>query len=93
MDIKLMKTETNFEAALREIERLMDAKLDTPEGDQLDVLTTLVEAWEQKHHQIDPAACGCCSHSLLKGLVRIRPEFLLPCIDNNRINFRIHNRI
>ncbi len=53
MDIKPIKTETDYEAALREIDRLMDAKLDTPEGDQLDVLTTLVEAWEQKHHQIE----------------------------------------
>ncbi len=53
MDIKPIKTETDYEEALREIDRLMDAKLDTPEGDQLDVLTTLVEAWEQKHHQIE----------------------------------------
>ena len=53
MDIKQIKNEADYEAALKEIDRLMDAKPDTPEGDQLDVLTTLVEAWEQKHHRIE----------------------------------------
>ena len=57
MDIKPIKTEADYEAALQEIDRLMDAGPDTPEGDRLDVLTTLVEAWEQKHYQIeDPEA-------------------------------------
>jgi HTH-type transcriptional regulator/antitoxin HigA len=32
----------------------MDAKPNTPEGDRLDVLATLVEAWEEKHHTIEP---------------------------------------
>ena len=36
MDIKPIKTETDYEATLHEIERLMDAELDTPEGDRLD---------------------------------------------------------
>jgi HTH-type transcriptional regulator/antitoxin HigA len=53
VDIKQIKNEADYEAALKEIDRLMDAKPDTPEGDQLDVLTTLVEAWEQKHHRIE----------------------------------------
>ncbi len=53
MDIKPIKTEADYEAALEEIDRLMDAEPDTPEGDHLDVLTTLVEAWEEKHHQIE----------------------------------------
>jgi len=57
MDIKPIKTEADYEAALEEIDRVMDAEPDTPEGDHLDVLTTLVEAWEQKHYQIeDPEA-------------------------------------
>ena len=57
MDIKPIKTEADYEAVLEEIDRLMDAEPDTPEGDHPDVLTTLVEAWEQKHHQIeDPEA-------------------------------------
>ena len=57
MDIKPIKTEADYEAVLEEIDRLMDAEPDMPEGDRLDVLTTLVEAWEQKHYQIeDPEA-------------------------------------
>jgi HTH-type transcriptional regulator/antitoxin HigA len=59
MDIKPIKTEADYEAVLEEIDRLMDAEPDMPEGDHLhlDVLTTLVEAWEQKHYQIeDPEA-------------------------------------
>ncbi len=54
MDIKPIKKESDYEAALAEIERLMGAELNTPEGDKLDVLTTLVESYEEKHYRIDP---------------------------------------
>ena len=54
MDIKPIKTELDYNAALSEIEQLMDAEPNTPEGDKLDVLTTLVEAYEEKHYPIDP---------------------------------------
>ncbi len=50
MDIRLIKTEADHRAALAEIERLFDAVLDTPEGDRLHVLTTLVEAYEAQHY-------------------------------------------
>ncbi|QBQ54814.1 helix-turn-helix domain-containing protein [Nitrosococcus wardiae] len=53
MDIKPIKTEADYEAALAEIAQLMDAEADTPEGDRLDLLTTLAEAWEAKHFPID----------------------------------------
>ncbi len=53
MEIKPIKTEANYEAALEELETLMNAEPDTPEGDRLDVLTTLIEAWEEKHHGIE----------------------------------------
>ena len=53
MEITPIKTEANYEAALEELETLMNAEPDTPEGDRLDVLTTLVEAWEEKHHWIE----------------------------------------
>lgn len=53
MDINPIKTEADYEAALAEIDRLMDAAPDTPEGDRLDVLATLVEAYEARHHVID----------------------------------------
>ena len=53
MNIKPIKTKKDYEAALQRIENLMSAKKHTPRGDELDVLTTLVEAYEQKHFPID----------------------------------------
>jgi len=54
MNIKPIKTETDHTEALQAVENLMDAKIDTPEGDSLDVLVTLIEAYEEKHHPILP---------------------------------------
>ena len=59
MDIKPIKTETDHQAALKEIESLMNADLDSPEGERLDLITTLVEAYESKHYPMelpDPVA-------------------------------------
>jgi HTH-type transcriptional regulator/antitoxin HigA len=53
MDIKPVKTEADYQAALKEIESLMMAAIDTLEGEKLDVLTTLVEAYEAKHFPMD----------------------------------------
>jgi len=52
--IKPIKTEADYDAALAEIDTLMDAKSGTSEGDRLDVLVTLVEAYEERHWRIDP---------------------------------------
>ena len=52
MEIKPIKNEADYQAVLEEIERLFDADPDTPEGDRLEVLTTLVEAYEEKHYSI-----------------------------------------
>lgn len=53
MTIKPIRTRADHEAALREIERLWGADEGTPEGDRLDVLATLVEAYEQAHFPMD----------------------------------------
>jgi len=53
MVIKPIRTEADHEAALREIERLWGADEGTPEGDRLEVMTTLVEAYEQAHFPMD----------------------------------------
>ncbi|HYB89755.1 MAG TPA: transcriptional regulator [Candidatus Binataceae bacterium] len=53
MEIKPIRKEGDYEEAVREIERLWGAKEGTPQGDRLDVLTTLVEAYERKHFPID----------------------------------------
>ena len=52
MEIRPIRTEVDYEAAMAEIERLFDAAPDSPEGDRLDVLTTLVEAYEAQHYPI-----------------------------------------
>ncbi|OGW59012.1 MAG: DNA-binding protein [Nitrospirae bacterium RBG_16_64_22] len=52
MKIRAIHTEIDYRAALAEIERLLDAEPGTPDGDRLDVLTTLVEAYEERHHPI-----------------------------------------
>ena len=52
VDVRPIKTEADCQAALEEIERLFDAAPDTPEGDRLEVLTTLVEVYEDKHYNI-----------------------------------------
>ena len=53
MDLKPIKTKRDYEAALGKIERLMTAKRNTPEGVRLDVLVTLVEAYEARHFPLD----------------------------------------
>lgn len=53
MEIKPVKTKADYRAALKEIEALMTAEAGTPEGERLDVLVTLVEAYERKHYRLD----------------------------------------
>src|SRR5215213_503426 len=53
MNITPIRTKTDHKAALKEIESLMSAKANTPEGDRLDVLATLVEAYERAHFPMD----------------------------------------
>jgi len=54
MNIKPIKTKKDYESALKRIEELWDAKKNTPKGDELDVLATLVEAYEAKKFEILP---------------------------------------
>jgi len=53
MNIHPIKTPQDYQAALQTIEHLMDAEFNSPEGDLLDVLVTLVEAYEAKQFPID----------------------------------------
>jgi HTH-type transcriptional regulator/antitoxin HigA len=56
MEIRPIHTQADYKATLREVSALMesDPVLGTPDGDRLDVLTTLVQAYEARHHPIDP---------------------------------------
>jgi HTH-type transcriptional regulator / antitoxin HigA len=53
-EIRPIRSKRDHEAALKEVERLWGAKVGTPEGDRLDVLATLIDAYEAKHYPIDP---------------------------------------
>ena len=52
MEIRPIRTEEDYQAALKEIEVLFEAEPDSPAGEKLEVLVTLVEAYEEKHHKI-----------------------------------------
>jgi HTH-type transcriptional regulator/antitoxin HigA len=51
-NIHPIKTEADYQAALKEIENLFDSIPDTPRGDRLDILATLIEAYEDAHFTI-----------------------------------------
>jgi len=53
MNIKPIKNEEDYTQALNHIETLMSAKPNTPQMDELEVLTTLVEAYEEQHYKIE----------------------------------------
>lgn len=71
--IRAIRSETDYMAALTRIDELMDAEPDTPDGNELDVLTDLVELYEEKHMPMgypSPIASGSasCTSSLTSGL-------------------------
>lgn len=53
-ELKPIRTEADHEAALAEVARLWGAKSGTPDGDRLDVLATLIDAYEAQHDPMDP---------------------------------------
>jgi HTH-type transcriptional regulator/antitoxin HigA len=53
-DLKPIRSETDYDEALTEIENLWGAKAGTPEGDRLDILATLIDAYEAKTYPMDP---------------------------------------
>jgi len=91
MDIRPIKTARDYKDALREIESLMDARRGTPRGDRLDLLATLVEAWEAKHYPIDlPDAVQAIKfHMEQKDL---EPKDLVPFIGSRSRVYEILNR-
>lgn len=53
MDIKPIRTEKDYQTALEIVEELWDAEQGTPEGDKLDILTTLIEDYEDRYFPIE----------------------------------------
>jgi HTH-type transcriptional regulator/antitoxin HigA len=54
IELKPIRTEADYDEALAELGRLWGARSGTPDGDRLDVLATLIEAYETRFHPIDP---------------------------------------
>ena len=91
MDVAPIRTKRDHRRALEEIEALMDAKRGTSEGDRLDVLVTLVEAWEAKHYPMDlPDPVAAIEyHMEQQGLA---PKDLVPYIGNRNRVYEVLNR-
>jgi len=53
-DVKPIRTNADYEAALLELKKLWGAKSGTMQGDRLDVLATLIDAYESEHFPMDP---------------------------------------
>jgi HTH-type transcriptional regulator/antitoxin HigA len=90
MEIAPIKTKRDYRRALKEIEGLMAARRNTPEGDRLDVLVTLVEAWEAKHYPMDlPDPVEAIKyHMEQKGL---KPRHLTPFIGGRNRVYEVLN--
>lgn len=54
VEVRPIRTKRDYEAALKEAERLWGAKTGTRDGDRLDVLATLIDAYEAEHYPMDP---------------------------------------
>ena len=54
MNVKPIRTKRDYETALKNVETLMDAKAGSADGDRLDVLVTLIQAYEAKHYPMLP---------------------------------------
>ena len=53
-ELKPIRTKADYDGALSEVERLWGAKSGTPKGDRLDVLATLIDAYEAEHYPMEP---------------------------------------
>jgi HTH-type transcriptional regulator/antitoxin HigA len=53
-EVKPIRSERDYQRALADVARLWGAKIGTPDGDRLDVLATLIDAYEAEHHAMDP---------------------------------------
>src|SRR6266567_1116801 len=91
MDIRPIKTQQDYRRILKEIEGLMNAKRNTPQGDRLDVLVTLVESWEAKHYPLDlPDAIEAIKYHMdQKGLA---PRDLIPFIGSRNRVYEVLSR-
>ncbi|MCX7360587.1 MAG: transcriptional regulator [Alphaproteobacteria bacterium] len=90
MEIQPIKTARDYRRTLKEIEGLMMARRGTPEGDRLDILVTLVEAWEAKHYSLDlpDPVSALRYHMEQKGLA---PRDLIPFVGSRNRVYEVLN--
>ncbi len=91
MNITPIKTHRDYRRALKDVEGLMMAKRGTPDGDRLDVLVTLVEAWEAKHYPLDlPDPIEAIKYHLDQS--GLAPRDLIPFIGSRNRVYEVLNR-
>jgi HTH-type transcriptional regulator/antitoxin HigA len=90
MDIQPIKTSRDYRRTLKEIEGLMMARRGTPEGDRLDVLVTLMEAWEAKHYPLDlPDPVSALKYHMEQK--RLEPRDLIPFVGSRNRVYEVLN--
>jgi HTH-type transcriptional regulator/antitoxin HigA len=91
MEIAPIKNKRDYQRTLRKIEGLMVAKRNTPEGDRLDILVTLVEAWEAKHYRLDlPDPVEAIKYHMDQN--GLQPRDLIPFIGSRNRVHEVLNR-
>lgn len=92
MEIAPIKSNRDYRRVLKEIETLMRARRNSPEGDRLDVLVTLVEAWERKHYRLDlPDPVEAIKYHMDQS--GLQPKDLIPFIGSrNRVHEVLNGR-
>jgi HTH-type transcriptional regulator/antitoxin HigA len=91
MNITPIKTQRDYRRALKDVEGLMMAKRGTPDGDRLDVLVTLIEAWEAKHYPLDlPDPVEAIKYHLDQS--GLAPRDLIPFIGSRNRVYEVLNR-
>ncbi|WP_454626852.1 helix-turn-helix domain-containing protein [Bradyrhizobium cenepequi] len=91
MEIAPIKSNRDYRRALKEIAGLMNARRNSPEGDRLDVLVTLVEAWERKHYPLDlPDPVEAIKYHMEQN--GLQPRDLIPFIGSRNRVYEVLNR-
>ena len=91
MDIRPIRTRKDYQRALKVVEALMSAKAKTPEGDRLDVLVTLIEAYEAKHFPLDlPDPIEAIKFAMESR--SLAPKDLVPFIGKSNRVYEVLNR-
>lgn len=91
MDIKPIRNEADYEEAIAELDRLWGAEPNTPAGDKLDVLVTLIEAYELETDPIGPPDPIAALHHYLERL-ELTPSALVPYIGDEAVVMAVLER-